>query len=85
LKEQPDAAAAEPLAAAGLATLYALMKQVLGESVEDVRASDRLSTSPACLVASDSGPDRRLERMLAASGRLGPASKPVLEINPAIR
>jgi molecular chaperone HtpG len=82
LKEQPDAAAAEPLAAAGLATLYALMKQVLGESVEDVRASDRLSTSPACLVASDSGPDRRLERMLAASGRLGPASKPVLEINP---
>ena len=82
LKEQPDAAAAEPPAAAGLATLYALMKQVLGESVEDVRASDRLSTSPACLVASDSGPDRRLERMLAASGRLGPASKPVLEINP---
>ena len=82
LKEQPDAAAAEPPAAAGLATLYALMKQVLGKSVEDVRASDRLSTSPACLVASDSGPDRRLERMLAASGRLGPASKPVLEINP---
>ena len=82
LKEQPDAAAAEPPAAAGLATLYALMKQVLGELVEDVRASDRLSTSPACLVASDSGPDRRLERMLAASGRLGPASKPVLEINP---
>jgi molecular chaperone HtpG len=82
LKEQPDAAAAEPQAAAGLATLYALMKLVLGESVEDVRASDRLSTSPACLVASDSGPDRQLERMLAASGRLGPASKPVLEINP---
>jgi len=82
LKEQPDAATAEPPAAADLAALYALMKQVLGESVEDVRASDRLSTSPACLVASDSGPDRRLERMLAASGRLGPASKPVLEINP---
>jgi molecular chaperone HtpG len=82
LKEQADAAADEPTPAAGLATLYALMKQVLGESVEDVRASDRLSSSPACLVASDTGPDRRLERMLAASGRLGPPSKPVLEINP---
>jgi molecular chaperone HtpG len=84
LKENPDegAAAAEP-PTANLATLYALMKQVLGESVEDVRASDRLSSSPACLVASDRGPDRRLERMLAASGRLGTASKPVLEINPA--
>ena len=84
LKENPDegAAAAEP-SGASLATLYALMKQVLGEAVEDVRASDRLSSSPACLVASDRGPDRRLERMLAASGRLGTASKPVLEINPA--
>jgi molecular chaperone HtpG len=83
LKENPDegVAAAEP-SGSSLATLYALMKQVLGESVEDVRASDRLSSSPACLVASEHGPDRRLERMLAASGRLGTASKPVLEINP---
>ncbi|HXW71669.1 MAG TPA: molecular chaperone HtpG [Methylocella sp.] len=68
---------------AGLATLYALMKQTLGEAVEDVRPSDRLSSSPACLVASDRGPDRRLERMLAASGRLAAPSKPVLEINPS--
>jgi molecular chaperone HtpG len=84
LKEKLDAGAAEEAPqAAGLATLYALMKQVLGEAVEDVRASDRLSASPACLVASDRGPDRRLERMLAETGRLGPATKPVLEINPA--
>ncbi len=84
LKEKPEAGAAGAESpAAGLATLYALMKQVLGEAVEDVRVSDRLSASPACLVASDRGPDRRLERMLAESGRLGAASKPVLEINPA--
>ncbi len=83
LKEKPEAGASgAESSAAGLATLYALMKQVLGEAVEDVRASDRLSSSPACLVASDRGPDRRLERMLAESGRLGAASKPVLEINP---
>ncbi len=81
LKEQPSAGANEPPGAA-LATLYALMKQVLGDAVEDVRASERLSSSPVCLVASDRGPDRRLEQMLAASGRLGIASKPVLEVNP---
>lgn len=68
--------------AATLATLYAFMKQVLGEAVEDVRPSDRLSSSPACLVAPDRGPDRRLERLLAESGRLARTSKPVLEINP---
>ena len=69
--------------AATLATLNALMKQVLGEAVDDVRVSDRLSSSPACLVASDRGPDRRLERLLADSGRLAMPSKPVLEVNPA--
>ena len=65
------------------ASLYALMKQTLAEVVEDVRASDRLSESPACLVAQDRGLDLRLERMLAEHGQLGgKATKPVLEVNP---
>jgi molecular chaperone HtpG len=51
--------------------------------VEDVRASDRLSESPVCLIAPDSGLDRRLERMLAEHGQLGKASKPILEVNPS--
>jgi molecular chaperone HtpG len=33
-------------------------------------------------VASDVGPDRALERMLAGAGRLSSASKPILEVNP---
>ncbi len=66
-----------------LATLLAFMKQTLAESVEDVRASDRLSESPACLIAPEFGPDRRLEKILAQHGKLGGMqSKPVLEINP---
>jgi molecular chaperone HtpG len=71
----------EPSSAA-LATLFVLMKQVLDASVSDVRASDRLSESVACLVAAEHGLDRRLERMLAEHGQLGAASKPILEINP---
>ncbi|WP_131196402.1 molecular chaperone HtpG [Lichenihabitans psoromatis] len=65
-----------------VATLLAFMKQTLAEAVEDVRASDRLSESPVCLVAPEFGPDRRMERILAQHGKSGALSKPVLEINP---
>ncbi len=81
LKEGADGQA-EPPAAAALATLFALMKQQLEDVASDVRASDRLSESPACLVAAEHGLDRRLERMLAEHGQLKNVSKPVLEINP---
>ena len=65
-----------------VASLLVFMKQTLDTVIADVRASDRLSESPACLVASETGPDRRLERILAQAGQLGAISKPVLEINP---
>ena len=66
-----------------VATLLAFMKQTLADAVEDVRASDRLSESPACLIAPEFGPDRRLERILSQHGKLGGAvTKPVLEVNP---
>ncbi|ACB94476.1 molecular chaperone HtpG [Beijerinckia indica] len=80
LENEEDKAAEPP--PGGLAALFAFMKQTLGDMVEDVRASDRLSESPACLIASDLGPDRQLERMLAEHGQLGRLAKPVLEINP---
>ena len=79
LEEGREAPSAET--SAEQATLFALMKQTLADQVEDVRASDRLSESPVCLVAQDRGLDRRLERMLAEHGQLGQATKPVLEVN----
>ncbi|MGP8231251.1 MAG: molecular chaperone HtpG [Methylovirgula sp.] len=81
LLEGKEETAAEPPSVA-LASLFALMKQELEGSVSDVRASDRLSESPACLIAPEHGFDRRLERILAEHGQLHQASKPVLEINP---
>ena len=60
--------------------LLAFMKDHLQEDVADVRASSRLSTSAACLVAQGSGPDRELERLLARQNRQT-GSKPILEIN----
>ena len=66
---------------AKVATLAALMKQTLGDAVADVRASARLATSAACLVADAAALDRRLEKLLAGRGQT--ARAPVLEINPA--
>jgi molecular chaperone HtpG len=60
----------------------AFVKQTLGDAVADVRASERLTESAVCLVASESGMDRQLERLLAGAGRLPEAAKPILEINP---
>ncbi len=60
----------------------AFMKTTLGDSVMDVRASDRLTDSAVCLVAAESGPDRALEKLLVGAGRLSTASKPILEVNP---
>src|SRR5271169_5613156 len=66
---------------AEIATLFAFIKQTLGEAIGEVRASERLTDSLACLVAPDFAADRQLERMLAAHGRLGERAKPILEVN----
>jgi molecular chaperone HtpG len=58
------------------------VKATLGDQVSDVRASDRLTESAVCLVAPESGLDRQLERILARTGQLGSAAKPILELNP---
>jgi molecular chaperone HtpG len=73
-------APAEPTGA--VATLFAFFKQTLDGEVAEVRASDRLTDSVACLIAPEFGPDRQLEKMLAAHGRLSERAKPILEINP---
>ncbi len=57
------------------------VQATLKDEVSSVRASARLTESAVCLVASDHGPDRQLEKLLQGSGRIKTASKPVLEIN----
>jgi molecular chaperone HtpG len=73
---------ADPLgtAAVDAAVTIAAIKGALGDRVSDVRASNRLVDSAACLVAGGQGPDRELERLLSRQKR-GVGSKPVLEIN----
>lgn len=78
-----DGAKAPEENAGAVADFVALAKQTLEAVVEDVRVSDRLSESPACLVAPEYGPDLRLQQILASHGQAASALKPVLEINPS--
>jgi molecular chaperone HtpG len=61
-------------------SLVAAVKVMLGDKVSDVRASQRLTDSAACLVATAQGRDRELERLLARQNR-GGGDKPILELN----
>ncbi len=58
------------------------IKASLGERVKDVRVSDRLTESPACLIVDDHELSGNLERMLKAAGQKVNSVKPILEINP---
>jgi len=76
-KEDKDAASEDEIAA-----LLVAMKDVLGDDVQEVRKSTRLTDSPVCLVASDQGLDRNLEKILAMQNpQEASVSKPILEIN----
>ena len=62
--------------------LIALVKLTLGDSVKDVRSSDRLTDSPVCLVAEEGDLDMHMARLLRQHNQTVPDQKRVLEINP---
>jgi molecular chaperone HtpG len=61
--------------------LIGQMKGVLGDDVEDIRVSSRLTDSPACLVAGAGTMDANMERIMKSMGQEVPGSKRVMEIN----
>jgi len=65
-----------------LTTLITLMKDILGERVSDIRTTDRLVDTSACLVADDDGMDMHLEKLLKMTNKDTPDAKRILEINP---
>ena len=65
-----------------MSSLIALMKLTLGDAVKDVRASDRLTSSPVCFVSDEGDIDIHLERFLKQHNQIRTPSKRILEINP---
>ncbi|MBT6137425.1 MAG: molecular chaperone HtpG [Rhodospirillaceae bacterium] len=66
---------------ADVSALIASLKLALGETVKDVRVSERLTDSPVCLVADEGDMDMNLERLLRQHQQMTEASPRVLEIN----
>ena len=62
-------------------TYSPIIKECLGEMVEDVKASNNLVDSPVRLVAGEGGLDFNLERILKAQNPDFEGSKKILEIN----
>ena len=59
------------------------LKDALGDSVKEVRTSNRLTESPVCLVGEQGGMSLHLERMLKQHGQGEGLTTPrILEINP---
>lgn len=67
---------------AATASLVTALKTALGDAVQDVAKSNRLTSSAVCIVAGDQGLDRTLEKYLAQQQGKTSISAPVLEINP---
>lgn len=58
------------------------LQSALGDKVKEVRITNRLVDSPACVVVDENEMSPHLLRMLQAAGQQTPDLKPILEINP---
>jgi molecular chaperone HtpG len=57
--------------------------KVLEDKVQEVRATARLTDSPACLVVGDFDMGAQMRRIMEQAGQALPESKPILEVNPS--
>ena len=57
------------------------VKELLDGRVEDVRTTQRLTDSPACLVVGEHDMGEQMRKIMQAAGQSVPDSKPVLEVN----
>lgn len=83
LPDDADAKKGREEAQGRCATLLGRMKEALSSHVKDVRVSERLTDSPACLVADRHEASPALAKLLRAHDRNYEPSKRVLEVNPA--
>ena len=81
--EEEDEAKEDAADKDGVDRLCAAFKVALGESVTEVRSTDRLTDSAVCIVAGEGGMDNNLKRMLKQHGQDVPDEAPILEVNPS--
>lgn len=57
-------------------------REALGDQVQEVRVTHRLTDSPACVVLPENEMGYQMRRMMEAAGQPMPEVKPILEFNP---
>jgi molecular chaperone HtpG len=81
LDESEDDTKAREKQTETLQPLLDRISEVLGERVEEVRLSSRLTDSPCCLVVPEGGQHAYLERLMRSHDGNARASRRILEIN----
>lgn len=61
--------------------LFDAMKKLLGDKVSEVRLSERLTTSPVCLVAGGTGSTFNMEQLLKGASQIAPKPARIMELN----
>ena len=59
------------------------IQEVLSDATSEVRASTRLTTSPACVVLGEHEMALHMQQLMKQAGHEVPGSKPILEVNPS--
>ncbi|HMB07990.1 MAG TPA: molecular chaperone HtpG, partial [Isosphaeraceae bacterium] len=77
---EPEPKTDEP-SATGFGRVLYLFRKALGDRVQEVRESKRLTDSPCCLVNPDGGLSTQMQRMLRMTNKDFPASKRIFEVN----
>jgi molecular chaperone HtpG len=73
----------QQVAPANFEALISLMKESLGDQVQDVRRSERLTESPCCLVNASGSMSTTMQRVLRMNTPEFEMQKMILEINPS--
>ncbi|WP_088922154.1 molecular chaperone HtpG [Granulosicoccus antarcticus] len=81
-QESDEVKAEKEKKAVDIAPTIERIKAVLGDTTSDVRASTRLTSSPACIVMGQHDMALHMQQLLKQAGHDLPSSKPVLEVNP---
>lgn len=59
------------------------VKEALGDAVQEVKVTHRLTDSPACVVLPEHEMGFQMRRIMEAAGQKMPEVKPILELNPS--
>ncbi|WP_304525960.1 molecular chaperone HtpG [Halomonas sp. I5-271120] len=80
--EDEDEKKAQEETAKSKEDLVKRVKEALGEEVQEVKVTHRLTDSPACVVLPEHEMGFQMRRIMEAAGQPMPEVKPILELNP---